>query len=79
VCIQLRAHRLDHVDLRREDGAPVALVFHQGRVLEVLGPDAGDQAVALKPPPHRVGELRLHHRQLERLAVDLGWDEVHRG
>ena len=52
VRVQLRAHRLDHVDLRLERGAAVLRLAHQRRVLEVLRPDAGDH-VALRAPRSR--------------------------
>ena len=47
VGVELGAHRLQHLDVRREGGATVERVAHERGVLEVLGPDARDQLLAV--------------------------------
>jgi hypothetical protein len=82
VGVQLRAHRLHHLDPGLERHPAVALVAHQRGVLEVLGPQAGDhvpaRAVALQRPALCLARAHLPDRELDRVALHLGGEEVHR-
>ena len=68
VRVELGAHRLEHVDLGLEGRCRGrAAVADERRVLEVLGPDAGDErraAVARERPALLVGERHVADRQL---------------
>ena len=70
--VELRSHCLDHLDLCAEGRAAILRLPHQRGILEVLGPDPGDQLTALTladPVVHLLRQAHVSERQLHRVAL----------